>query len=550
MPESTRSSKPVEKKINAQNNSGQSSTDAQSETIQDNRSGTLAQMKVVEAMSEGPRPQKTAQLQAMMHGNSAVQKATDEEEVQKKAAPIQKKENNTGLPDNLKSGVENLSGVSMNDVKVHTNSDQPAQMQAHAFAQGTDIHVAPGQEQHLPHEAWHVVQQKQGRVKPTTQMKGGIPVNDDIGLENEADVMGAKASKTVNEIPTQLKSNNRKRASSVLQREGDFTALETIPEVEEKNGTEELESKQVEQDGNDKEESVANQQDVAIDEKKQLTLKEIVSGGKAVVDNIKGFADTLGKKPDSIGEKLVSSSTGLLESFKGAVNIISFLADPLKSMIFALMSLKTKWAQWNVFNKAAENGVPEAVYALGKIMKGFAGGIGKFLWNTFKFVSRILAFTPAAVVAGTLMIFQASADAFSKVAKSVKGLWQTFTGEKKDKFSKKLLDRAVNGEKDALKLIFDLKLGSIMGSDFWIVNQVTILKNEVTSTDNLLSHAPDFIKDKVDSIDRRELIFNSDEGSPSSADELHERLKAISGSENSKKVIQDEIKSTMTGFGK
>jgi hypothetical protein len=27
----------------------------------------------------------------------------------------------------------------------------------------------PGQEQHLPHEAWHVVQQKQGRVKPTGQ---------------------------------------------------------------------------------------------------------------------------------------------------------------------------------------------------------------------------------------------------------------------------------------------------------------------------------------------------------------------------------------------
>ena len=29
---------------------------------------------------------------------------------------IQKKENRTGLPDNLKSGAENLSGHSMNDV--------------------------------------------------------------------------------------------------------------------------------------------------------------------------------------------------------------------------------------------------------------------------------------------------------------------------------------------------------------------------------------------------------------------------------------------------
>jgi hypothetical protein len=66
-------------------------------------------------------------------------------------------------------------------------------LNAHAYAQGSEIHVAPGQERHLPHEAWHVVQQAQGRVKPTMQMKAGVPVNDDAGLESEADVMGAKA---------------------------------------------------------------------------------------------------------------------------------------------------------------------------------------------------------------------------------------------------------------------------------------------------------------------------------------------------------------------
>lgn len=60
-----------------------------------------------------------------------------------KAAPLQRKENNTGLPDNLKSGVEKLSGESLDDVQVHRNSDQPAQMQAYAFAQGNQIHVAP-----------------------------------------------------------------------------------------------------------------------------------------------------------------------------------------------------------------------------------------------------------------------------------------------------------------------------------------------------------------------------------------------------------------------
>jgi len=102
-------------------------------------------------------------------------------------------ENKTGLPDDLKNGIENLSGLSMEDVKVHYNSDTPAQLSAHAFTQGTDIHIANGQEKHLAHEAWHVVQQKQGRVKPTIQMKGKIKVNNDSRLEKEADVMGFKA---------------------------------------------------------------------------------------------------------------------------------------------------------------------------------------------------------------------------------------------------------------------------------------------------------------------------------------------------------------------
>lgn len=101
--------------------------------------------------------------------------------------------NRTGLPDGLKAGVEVLSRISLDGVKVHYNSSKPAQLNAHAFAQGRYIHLAPGQERHLPHETWHVVQQAQGRVKPTLQLKGGVLVNDDKGLEYEADVMGARA---------------------------------------------------------------------------------------------------------------------------------------------------------------------------------------------------------------------------------------------------------------------------------------------------------------------------------------------------------------------
>lgn len=145
---------------------------------------------------------KTAQLQSdeeedTLQGKfeSTVQRVEDDEEgLQMKADTVfQQKPNNTGLPDNLKAGVESLSGFSMDDVKVHYNSSQPATVQALAYTQGTDIHVAPGQEMHLPHEAWHVAQQLAGRVEPTTEV-GGMPVNDNIGLEHEADVMGARAN--------------------------------------------------------------------------------------------------------------------------------------------------------------------------------------------------------------------------------------------------------------------------------------------------------------------------------------------------------------------
>ncbi len=160
-------------------------------TIKDNRQSTLVQRK----------------LQVGMH--NAANKPI-----------LQCKTNNTGLPDNLKSGIENLSGFSMDDVKVHYNSSKPAQLQAHAYAQGTDIHLAPNQEKHLPHEAWHVVQQKQGRVKPTRQLKSKVSINDDAGLEKEADVMGAKAEKNI--FPTssyneEVKSKNI--LNNVVQRE-------------------------------------------------------------------------------------------------------------------------------------------------------------------------------------------------------------------------------------------------------------------------------------------------------------------------------------------
>ncbi len=103
------------------------------------------------------------------------------------SAHQQKQGSGSPLPNELQSSIHAITGLSLNEVSVHYNSPQPTQLQAHAFARGNEIHVAPGQEQHLPHEAWHVVQQRQGRVQPSAGMS---PINDDAGLEQEADAMG------------------------------------------------------------------------------------------------------------------------------------------------------------------------------------------------------------------------------------------------------------------------------------------------------------------------------------------------------------------------
>jgi len=81
----------------------------------------------------------------------------------------------------------------MNGVRVNYGSPKPAALQAAAYAQGSAIHLGPGSREHLPHEAWHVVQQRQGRVRPTLRV-AGHPTNDAPELEHEADVMGRRAA--------------------------------------------------------------------------------------------------------------------------------------------------------------------------------------------------------------------------------------------------------------------------------------------------------------------------------------------------------------------
>jgi hypothetical protein len=103
-------------------------------------------------------------------------------------------ENRTGLPDALLGGLQRLSGLDLSSLRVRYNSSKPAQVDALAYTRGRDIDIATGQERHMAHEGWHVVQQMQGRVKPTAAING-FWLNDSPRLEREADVMGAKAAR-------------------------------------------------------------------------------------------------------------------------------------------------------------------------------------------------------------------------------------------------------------------------------------------------------------------------------------------------------------------
>lgn len=155
--------------------------------------------------------------QAMMNANDSKQNASPP----------------NGLPWQLKRGIESLSGHNMDDVVLHRNSSAPAQLNAHAFARGNEIHLAPGQEKHLPHEAWHIAQQKQGRVKPTLQLKNKVAINDDSELESEADIMGEKAMNLgQNELTdaTQLKTTSIKQgvAQCVLNYNNPIIAADIV----------------------------------------------------------------------------------------------------------------------------------------------------------------------------------------------------------------------------------------------------------------------------------------------------------------------------------
>lgn len=104
------------------------------------------------------------------------------------------------LPDGVRAKMERSLNHDFSNVRIHLDG-RAQRMGAEAFTQGNDIHFAPGKYdpdspaglELLGHELAHVVQQTEGRVAAKAQAKGP-GLNDDPSLEQEADVMGARAA--------------------------------------------------------------------------------------------------------------------------------------------------------------------------------------------------------------------------------------------------------------------------------------------------------------------------------------------------------------------
>lgn len=167
--------------------------------LADNREFFAAQAKMTGIV------QRAEDEDDLLQGKFVVQRDEEEDDLLqgKFEQPLQRKvENNTGIPDDVKQRMEDSFGTDFSSVRVHPDSAKAPEVGALAYTQGTDIHFAPGQfkpdtsagQQLLGHELTHVVQQAEGRVQPTTEI-GGIPINDNEGLEHEADVLGAKAAR-------------------------------------------------------------------------------------------------------------------------------------------------------------------------------------------------------------------------------------------------------------------------------------------------------------------------------------------------------------------
>lgn len=464
---------------------------------------------------------------------------------------VQLKSNNSSIPNELKSGVENVTGVSMDDVKVHYNSSEPAKVNAHAYAQGNEVHLGAGQEKHLPHELGHVAQQKMMDIKPDSKLNGQL-INTDEKLEKEADSIGQKAIDYNSSENIQLKSIDSE--SNTLQLKDPPTTgtpLETIPEGNEDEDEDALVTPgglEINADGLDDEQKRTAMQstDEVVD---SLSFVGSIAGRKigTALDNkkIEELADpkpTYYENLKQVHQNAANPPGG--QTFFSVMGNIFGIGSALKDIIMNFLDFTDKWKQWTAYKRATEkeNPLEEAVYGLGKVFKGFWTKVGGFFEGILRLTTSILLLTPAAAVGATIKIAHKIKDGVSWMMSLGKRIFQFFKGQKKDTNSKSLLEKALNHDSAALELILGLELPSVKRSTFPSLNKWVFDKKQGFGSLMGAEKANRIVDEKDD-----EGNLKND---PENAEDLYERLTAIvENSPASRKLIEDEIKVTMTGVG-
>lgn len=143
------------------------------------------------------------------------------------SAPVQDAGAGAALPERTRFKLQDLFGTDLSAVRVHQGGAAPA-VGALAYAQGDDMHFAPGQFQPgtpdgdrlIGHEVAHVVQQREGRVA-APQHKGAVVA--DAALEAEADAFGDRAAR--GEVAGGPVRAAQPAGGAAVQRQGDAQGI-------------------------------------------------------------------------------------------------------------------------------------------------------------------------------------------------------------------------------------------------------------------------------------------------------------------------------------
>ncbi|NMM49081.1 eCIS core domain-containing protein [Marinigracilibium pacificum] len=253
--------------------------------------------------------------------------------------------NKSSLPGGVMQKMENSFGTSFSDVNVHKDSSEATNLGAKAFAQGNDVHFAPGQynpetksgQELIGHELTHVVQQRQGRVHPTIQGKG-MAINDNSQLEQEADVMGKKAAEG--------KEANVSGIGSGVQRKNDGEK-EILNELAARSKDEKREYKYGSKEVKDIAKELADENfSKTIDEPNfaENILQDLNTDIRKIFDNINnGQMSAINDMQTSINDKLAKKEFAR-SCFFGAIGILNAWAPLLASRAVSTIeqNIKTK----------------------------------------------------------------------------------------------------------------------------------------------------------------------------------------------------------------